>query len=172
MSNTDIAKGVRELATSLHTGKFTDISGAEKEVAGDFTKLRHVQNLSLSAQKVLSNLEARTRNIPGTREVRKTMRMQTHATQVVYGTSIFLTFSPSERDSALMLRLARVRQIDPALLHDDSKPFQGRDKPSLDLDFVRLDPAALASAPWHRRSLFCFPLAGRSVAKVCKRQGK
>lgn len=106
-------------------------------------------DLTPAAQKMLSNCEARARNIPGTHEIRKTMRHQTHAYRVVYGTSMFLTFSPSERDSALMLRLARVRAEDPALHHDDTKLFQQRGKPELDVDYIRLDPdAVLASDPW------------------------
>ncbi|CAJ1455037.1 unnamed protein product, partial [Effrenium voratum] len=79
-------------------------------------------------------------------EVRKTMRLQTHAYRVCYGTSIFLTFSPSERDTALMLRLARVREEDPALLRDGAKKFQARGAPALDEEFCRLSPEALAES--------------------------
>ena len=150
MKSEDIAKGVMEIQDKLHHGTFTDINGVDKGVNGDFTKLRHVPNLSDGARKVLSNVEARTRNIPGTHEVRKTMRHQTHANRVCYGTSMFLTFSPSERDTALMLRLARVREEDPALTHDASKTFQSRSMPRLDMDFIRLDPEQLAADAWRQ----------------------
>eukprot|EP00971_Amphidinium_carterae_P129435 2563678-Amphidinium_carterae.3 len=43
-----------------------------------------------------------------------------------------------------MLRLSRVRAADPALLKDDSKRWQGRRTPSLDVEFYRLSPEALA----------------------------
>ena len=76
--------------------------------------------------------------------LRKTMRHQTHANRVCYGTPIFLTFSPSERDTALMVRLARARQCDPSIIADGSGPFQQRSNPNLDLDFMRLSPEALA----------------------------
>ncbi|CAK9033585.1 ATP-dependent DNA helicase, partial [Durusdinium trenchii] len=151
MKNEDIAKGVMEIQDKLHYGTFTDINGVDKGVNGDFTKLRHVPNLSDGARKVLSNVEARTRNIPGTHEVRKTMRHQTHANRVCYGTSMFLTFSPSERDTAVMLRLARVREEDPALTHDASKTFQSRSMPRLDMDFIRLDPEQLELPNYEQR---------------------
>ena len=44
------------------------------------------------------NAEARASKIPGTHEVRSTMRHQTHAYGVCHGVAIFLTFSPSDRD--------------------------------------------------------------------------
>ncbi|CAJ1444255.1 unnamed protein product, partial [Effrenium voratum] len=116
---------------------------AEKPVQGDLTKLRFA-NLKPATRKILANVEARAKNIPGTHEVRKTMRLQTHAYRVCLGTSIFLTFSPSERDTALMLRLARVREEDPALLRDGAKKFQARGAPALDEEFCRLSPEALA----------------------------
>ena len=92
---------------------------------------------------MLANFDARSRNIPGTHQVRNTMRHQTHANRICYGTPLFVTFSPSERDTTLMLRLARGRQADPALGADPSKPFPTRDKPGLDVEFFELDPEAL-----------------------------
>ncbi|CAJ1341228.1 unnamed protein product, partial [Effrenium voratum] len=138
----DIVAGVREITSRLR-GTYTDINGEEKPVQGDLTKLRFA-NLKPAARKILANVEARAKNIPGTHEVRKTMRLQTHAYRVCHGTSIFLTFSPSERDTALMLRLARVREEDPALLRDGAKKFQARGAPALDEEFCRLSPEALA----------------------------
>ncbi|CAJ1389752.1 unnamed protein product, partial [Effrenium voratum] len=135
----DIVAGVREITSRLR-GTYTDINGEEKPVQADLTKLRFA-NLKPAARKILANVEARAKNIPGTHEVRKTMRLQTHAHRVCFGTSIFL---PSERDTALMLRLARVREEDPALLRDGAKKFQARGLPALDEEFCRLSPEALA----------------------------
>ncbi|CAJ1413430.1 unnamed protein product, partial [Effrenium voratum] len=140
----EIVAGAQELARRLN-GTYTDVNGGEKPVRGDLTKLRFA-NLQPAARKILANVEARAANIPGTHEVRKTMRLQTHAYRVCYGTSIFLTFSPSERDTALMLRLARVREEDPALLRDGAKKFQARGAPALDEEFCRLSPEALAES--------------------------
>lgn len=126
--------------------RYVDINGEEKAIAGDFTKLRHAPHLSPAALKVLSNTEARTRTVPGTHEVRKTMRYQTHSYRVPYGLACFFTFSPSERDSTIMLRMARARQSDPAINDDKRKAFYQRTLPPLDIDFLRLSPEALAEA--------------------------
>ena len=142
--NKEIAAGAKQIMQSLRHGQYKDITGEMKNVNGDLTKLRHVPGLPEPAKKLLGDAEARARNISGTHEVRKTMRHQTHANRVCYGTPIFLTFSPSERDTALMVRLARARQCDPSIIADGSGPFQQRGKPNLDLDFIRLSPEALA----------------------------
>ena len=142
--NQEIANGAKELLSHIRRGEYLDIAGAKKSVNGDLTKLRHVPGLSLNAKKLLGDLEARSKYIPGTHEVRRTMRHQTHANRVCYGTSIFLTFSPSERDTTLMVRLARARQSDPAIIADGSGRYQQRTEPQLDMDFMRLSPEALA----------------------------
>ena len=142
LTNEEIIEGVTEVTRHLW-GNYVDINGMEKAVNGDLTKLWHIPRLSTAGKRVLSNMEARTRNIPGTHDVRKTMRHQTHANRICYGTSLFITFSPSERDSALMLRLARTRCDDPALLLDEHSRLQHRDLPRLDEDFIRLDPEML-----------------------------
>ena len=126
--------------------RYVDVNGDEKAVNGDFTKLRYVPNLSPAALKVLSNTEARTRSVPGTHEIRKIMRHQTHSYRVKYGLACFFTFSPAERDTTIMLRMARARQSDPALLHDKAKALYQRQCPPLDVDFIQLSPAALAEA--------------------------
>ena len=148
LNNDEIAEGARELMGTLNSGKYVDITGELKAIQGDLTKVRHAPTLSLAARKVLGNMEARARNIPGTHEVRKTMRHQTHACRVGYGTAIFVTMSPSERDSTLMVRLTRARQSDPAVRSDGSGTFQQRDRPALDVDYVRLSPEAFAHVPW------------------------
>ena len=57
--------------------------------------------------------------VEGTQEVRRLMRWRLWSYSVVYGQSIFVTFSPNEKDSLLMIRLARVRECDPALAAED-----------------------------------------------------
>ena len=144
LSSDEVSEGAEELLKTPATGKYLDITGEFKAVQGDMTKLRHVPGMGAAARKVLSNVEARTRTIPGTHEIRKTMWHQTHAYRVAYGTAIFVTFSPSEKDSTLMVRLARARQTDPAVQADGSAFWHRRDKPNLDVDFMRLSPEALA----------------------------
>ena len=147
----------------LRNGKYRDITGELKPVGGDMTKLRHVPTLGDAARKVLYNVEARTRHIPGTHEVRKTMRHQTHANRVCYGTAIFITFSPSERDTSLMVRLTRARQCDPAVHQDGSAPFQRRTHPQLDVDYMRLSPEALAEA--RQQQFHCMFICAKTITK-------
>lgn len=146
LTNAEIAAGSLEVMGKLDNGLYTDVAGALKPVNGDFTKLRHVAGLSPAAQRVLRNTEARTRNIPGTHEVRKTMRHQTNAYRVCFGTALFITFSPKESDNSLIIRLARARQSDPAVVEDGSAKFQQRHVPALDVDYINLSPEALAEA--------------------------
>ena len=146
LTNKEIAEAARELLKALAHGKYRDISGVFKAVNKDFTKLRYVPELSDAARRLLDNIEARSRNIPGTHEVRKIMRQQTHAYRVCHGTSLFVTFSPSERDTTLMLKLARARQGDPAVSADENKIFQSRQKPELDVEFYNLSPEELVQA--------------------------
>ena len=147
LTNEEIAAGSLEIMGRLRHGLYTDVTGALKPVNGDVTKLRHVPGLGLAAQKVLSNTEARARRIPGTHEVRKTMRHQTNANRVCHGTAIFVTFSPKESDSSLTARLVRARQSDPAVIEDGSAKFQQRNAPALDIDYMHLSPEALAKEP-------------------------
>ncbi len=146
MTGEEIEEGSRQLRGMLEHGKYTDITGAKKPVNRDFSKLRYADGLPPAAKKIVENSIAKCRNIPGTHEVRNSMRQQTHAYRVCYGTPIFLTFSPSERDSTIMLRMARTREADPALAHDQSRDFQTRSRPELDVDYLQLDPEVLLRA--------------------------
>ena len=146
LTNEEIADGSLEIMQHLQNGLYTDVTGSLKPVQGDLTKLRHVPGLGLPAQKVLSNTEARTRRIPGTHEIRKTMRHQTNAYRVCYGTAIFITVSPKDNDTSLMVRFVRARRSDPAIVKDGSGKFQQRQAPALDIDYMNLSPEALAEA--------------------------
>ena len=146
MTLEEIEEGVQEIYRKLRHGVYVDVNNQNKAVAGDLSKLRYVPGMSVAAQKLLSNTEARTRTIPGTHAVRSTMRHQTHAYRVNYGLAIFITFSPSERDQTIMVRMARARLGDPAVADDSSKTFYTREKPQLDEEFFCLSPQRLAEA--------------------------
>ena len=145
MTNTEIQAAAVELTSQLHQGMYVDTTGARKAVKGDLRSIRHVPGLSAPALKLLDNVEERCKNIPGTHGVRTTMRHQTHAYRVNYGMALFITFSPSERDSALMVKMSRVRQGDPAIATDDCKQFYTRDSPRLE-EYFKLSPERLAEA--------------------------
>ena len=136
----EIEHGAQEIYRKLRQGVYVDVNNQNKAINGDLSKLRYVPGLSAAAQKLLGNAEARTKNIPGTHAVRSTMRHQTHAYRVNYGLAIFITFSPSERDSTIMVRMVRARRGDPAIGEDGSKAFYGRNKPNLAEEFFRLSP--------------------------------
>ena len=155
MTTKDIQDGVQEVYRKLQHGVYIDSNNENKSVNGDMAKLRYVPGLSPAARKVINNFEARTRKVPGTHQVRTTMRHQTHGNRLVYGTSLFITFSPSEKDSALMLRMTRARQCDPAIAGEDDglKAFHSREKPDLNLDFCRLSVERLAEDRNGRRGI-------------------
>lgn len=146
MTNKEIQDGAQEIYRNMHYGMYVDSNNENKLVNGDLSKLRYVPTLSAAALKVLNNTEARARKVPGTHEVRTTMRHQTHAYRVLFGLSVFITFSPSERDSCLMLRMVRARRGDPAIHDDPFKAFYDRNKPDLDVEFCRLSAERLAEA--------------------------
>ena len=80
---------------------------------GDFTKVKYAAGLSEAGSRILQNLEHTSRQILGTQEVRKLMRCDTHAGRIRRGVPIFVTWSPDEKHSVLMLRLSRSRASDP-----------------------------------------------------------
>ena len=145
ITNTEFQEAALELTTQLHKGTYVDTTGGRKAVNGDLRSIRHVPGLSAPALKLLDNVETRCKNIPGTHGVRNTMRHQTHAYRVSYGTALFITFSPSERDSALMVKMSRVRQSDPAIATDDCKQFYTRSSPRIE-EYFSLSPERLAEA--------------------------
>ena len=154
MTNQEIQKGVQELYRKLQDGICIDVNGEKKAVKGDMAKLRHVPTMSVEAQKVLDNVEARSKKVPGTHEVRTVMRHHTYAFRVGFGLAIFITFSPSERDSALMVKMGRMRLSDPASADEEFKSFYSRQKPDLDVEYCRLSVEKLAEA--RCSSCFCF----------------
>ncbi|CAE7251314.1 pfh1 [Symbiodinium natans] len=142
-SNLEILHGLNEIQNALHHGKYMDISNQIKPVKGDLSKVKYSIGLSEAAKKVLDNCTARCRNIPGTHDVRSIMRQETHANRICYGTPLFVTFSPSERDSVLMVRLARARECDPATTEEATRSYQSKNKPDLNVEYYSLDPEKL-----------------------------
>ena len=104
---------------------------------GDLTKVWYADNLTAAAKRLLQNIEHNTRKIPGTQEVRKLMRYQTHACRIRRGVPIFITISPDEKHNMLMLRLSRTRKSDPVNKIDNlSAQFGGLRTPQIDADFA------------------------------------
>ena len=136
----DIEEASKSICKALK-GKYRDPAGKVRPVNGDLTKVKFATKppLNSCAKKLLNNLQHITAKIPGTQEIRKKMRYMTHSYRVVYGAPIFLTMSPDEKQSAVMLRFSRLRRCDPAHAGDvRSQKWGERSQPSLDEDFLSL----------------------------------
>ena len=109
----ELEEGAVSICKALD-GSYKDLDGRMKKVKGDLTKVKYAVELTEAARRILQNLEHTSRTIPGTMEVRKVMRYDTHAGRIRRGVPIFITFSPDEKQNVLMLRLTRSRKSDPA----------------------------------------------------------
>ena len=47
------------------------------------------------------------------------MRFEVHSDRIVYGMVVFVTMSPREKDSLLMIRLSRTQRNDPITIVDE-----------------------------------------------------
>ena len=134
----DLESAAIEICRRLD-GTYVDVHGRRQKVNGDFTKLRHIKDLSEASKRLLQNLEHTGRQLKGTMEVRKMMRFQTHAGRIRRGVPIFITFSPDEKHNMLMLRLYRARENDPIHKLDGRNLRYGRRlEPCLDHDYVEM----------------------------------
>ena len=71
--------------------------------------------------------------IPGTRQIRRRIYHLLFSARVVYGLPVFMTITPSERHSGLIIRLSRYRRNDPGTVscYPEFAPWIGWDQPSL-----------------------------------------
>ena len=58
-------------------------------------------------------------NLPGSQQLRQIMGHAQFGARILYGDCIFITVSPNEQHSALVLRLSRFRRNDPFVAHSD-----------------------------------------------------
>ena len=91
----EIEEGAISICNAL-VGKHRDPQGVLRPVNGDMTKVWYAPDLSPAAKRLLQNIEHTTRQIPGTQEVRRLMRFQTHASRVRRGVPIFVTYSQTK----------------------------------------------------------------------------
>ena len=72
--------------------------------------------------------------VPGTREIRHEIGHIVFSAMVFYGHPLFLTISPSERHSGLILHLSRFRRGDPGIASDEDQMAEWVDekRPALD----------------------------------------
>ena len=108
-----------EISAGL-SGKYLGSDGQMRPVGGDLNKVAYVPGLSQEALRLLQEARHIMGKLPGTSGVRTLMRYRAKAMQVAYGAPVFVTLSPAEKHNYLMLRLARWRRTDPAVVQDPS----------------------------------------------------
>ena len=144
----EIEEGAIQICKALQQGVYRDPAGGVHRVSGDMTKVKQCAGLTPAAHKLLAAVEHTSQRVEGTQEVRRLMRHQLHAYRIVYGQAVFVTFSPNEKDSLLMIRLSRARRSDPIHSTDTSIGRWGTmDAPSIehDMDEMGFSPQELAS---------------------------
>ena len=114
MSADDAEHGAKQVLELLCKGVYKGPEGKFQKVAGEMTKVWKCPGLTTTAKKLLAAIVHTSQRVEGTQEVRRLMRWNLWSWGVAYGQSIFATFSPNEKHSSLMIRLARVRDCDNA----------------------------------------------------------
>lgn len=121
--------------------KGTYVAGSKKrrKIAGDTTKLKYAEGLTEDQRKIVRELDHRVSNLEGTQQIRLRMGHCIFGA-MVFGDSIFLTISPSDRHFGLTLRLSRHRRNDPILRTGD-------DAEDMAMRVARADWPRLEAAP-------------------------
>ena len=117
----------------LQTGEYEDASGRRMPVRGDISKISKIIGLKNTEKALLANFHFMSSRIPGTRQVRNSIRHIIFSSRIFYGVPVFMTLTPSERHSGLAIRLYRGRASDPAFSSaaKDLRPWIGSQTPSL-----------------------------------------
>ena len=154
----EIEEGAIQICKALQQGVYRDPAGGVHRVSGDMTKVKQCAGLTPAAHKLLAAVEHTSQRVEGTQEVRRLMRHQLHAYRIVYGQAVFVTFSPNEKDSLLMIRLSRARRSDP--IHSTGTSI-GRwgtmDAPSIehDMDEIGILPTGVGKPHTRLRTASC-----------------
>ena len=109
----ELVQAAKTLYSKLQTGKWWDGS-RYRHVNHDVTKLQHVKDLGPTEAKLLQDIQARQRVLPGSREVRRVVGRALFGMRVEHGEPLFVTISPTLRHSGLTMRFTRYRREDPA----------------------------------------------------------
>ena len=99
----------------LEKGSYEDAQNVRRPIAGDTSKLHWAVGTSVGERRLLQNMEFITKMIPGTQAIRRRMGRLGFSASIIYGSSIFITISPTERHGHLAIRLSRYRETDPLL---------------------------------------------------------
>ena len=89
----------------LHTGEYEDALGRRVPVRGGISKIMKIIGLKNTEKALLHNFHFMLSRIPGTRQIRNSIRHIIFSSRIFYGVSVFMTLTPSERHSGLAIRL-------------------------------------------------------------------
>ena len=108
-------------------------------IAGDSSKLPYAEGLDAFTCSLARKVNFISETLPGNQIVRKMMGHCEFGARIMYGDSIFITISPNEQHSALVLRLIRNRANDPMLHGTDPvdaalRGISGLKQPRLEAD--------------------------------------
>jgi len=128
----DIKSAAQEIYTALESGRYLGESGYVA-VDGDMGKVHRVAGLSTLAHRMVTSYTATSHQIPGTQEVRSSMRGIAEGMRVTMGRHLFVTISPNVAQSALVLRFFRMLADDPyAECNPELAIWGSRNTPSLE----------------------------------------
>ena len=111
-------RAMQNLAKALDKG-FVGRGVLRMPVAGDVSKLPYAEGLDAFEKQLARDVVYRSAMVPGNKQVRQLMGRRARGAQVVFSGELFLTWSPNEEHSALVLRLMRTRNEDPMLTGND-----------------------------------------------------
>ena len=132
-SDASIGAAAQRIYQLLQEGEYADVTGRRFPVRGDISKITRIIGLSNTEKALLQNFHFMSSRLPGTRQVRNSIRHIIFSSRIFYGAPVFMTLTPSERHSGLAIRLYRGRASDPAFesAAQDLRPWIGAQSPSL-----------------------------------------
>ena len=133
MPERDIAEAAAKVYKLLWEGEYIRADGVRQRVQGDTAKILDAIGLTATQRALVQNYRFMSARIPGTRQVRRSINHLVFSSRIVYGLPVFMTITPSERHSILMIRLSRYRFLDPAIriANPEFARWAGYNSPSL-----------------------------------------
>lgn len=149
MTDAAIGKETARIYELLWCGEYLDGQGRRVPVKGDISKVMQIIGLTDVQKALLRNYQFMSSRLPGTRQVRSSIRHIVFSSRIVYGNPVFCTVTPSERHSGLAVRLFRGRRNDPAFTCASREllPYIDYDAPSLRPPGETEDEAATIEIP-------------------------
>ena len=112
VSSADLVAAAENLYHHLHHG-FTGAGVHRMPIGGDTTRLPYAVGLTPLEKKLALAQVFLAQHMAGSQALRQVMGHRQFGARVMYGDCVFMTISPNEQHSALVLRLSRFRRNDP-----------------------------------------------------------